>query len=300
MSGILPADVHSYMEMYEEAWGPVAWGTTVHMDHTPCGDTRRRLYLTRRIGDGGMGTGPATGRILAYCHNCGSSGVFYVKPTFVPGTGGWSPTAKLKTAELVPEDTVSDLAEFPSSALVWLASGGLTKSSVLEIGIGWSATYQRVVLPVYETMSSLSDHGRTLGCQLRALDIRHPVKYLTMRGSDEFTCSYRPKIAAFNGIVIVEDLISAWRLLNLGVWAVPLLGSHMPATRLAGLMKQPGWPILVWLDNDNTEVDASAREIGELGLAMGGLMLREIMHKDPKRYADDVLIKILGMHLKHA
>jgi hypothetical protein len=65
-------------------------------------------------------------------------------------------------------------------------------------------------------------------------------------------------------------------------------------------MKQPGWPILVWLDNDNTEVDASAREIGELGLAMGGLMLREIMHKDPKRYADDVLIKILGMHLKHA
>jgi hypothetical protein len=132
------------------------------------------------------------------------------------------------------------------------------------------------------------------GFQLRRLDpLAHMPKYLSYKNgvplSHFLTRDSRT-------LVVVEDMLSAIRVADLGWHVYVLCGTHADHMRLAEyLNKHDISKVSVWLDNDNPHVRQAARKIADfvqlLGVTETVLITREV---DPKRHTDTELRHLLG------
>lgn len=284
---MLGSEIASLFKVYESLFGPVPWGRTVHIDCPKCTDTRQRLYLTKKL-DAGEG-----GRILAYCHNCGDNGWWIETPHFAPIV---RPMPTTSPSLLVPSDTNYLWDEFPTHARAWLLDSHFRPEQARWWQVGWSDHYQRIVLPVWRATTFVTPVD-LLGCQLRTLDPHDPCKYLTMRGSEPFHCLYGLPPYRENDLVVVlvEDLLSAWRVTQAAPYVVPMLGSAIAAERLAGLIKTyRGAKFIVWMDNDGPQIIEARNRIMELGLALGGRFFMCNADKEPKHHDREAVQRIIN------
>lgn len=256
-------------------------GEERHFDHVACGDARGRLYVKKVTSPRG-----APGYV-SFCHNCGVGGATYAnlsnsKLHYLHAP----PKPKTETAYPLPGDYE------PATTLVldYLKQYGLSPDDAARFGVGWSEQYQRIVLPVRSHVSGLSD-GDAVGCQLRRIGLAGP-KYITMRASstEPLECQW---LAGSATAVLVEDLLSAWKVWLTGLSAIPLLGSHIRPERLAQLVHDGHKDFVVWLDNDRPEIHQAAEYIKRVLVAMGARARRATVPGEPKHYSYDEIHQII-------
>lgn len=239
------------LRRYEALHEYVPVGEQIRFSHFDCGDTRDRLYVKRVVNEHGyLGT-------LSYCHNCGEGGGTRESFGIIRPARTTAPSLSIKDA--LPVDFQ------PPNQLVmqYLAKYEFTAADATIFGVGWSDHHQRIVLPVKDGFNQ-----PVKGCQLRRVG-DYGAKYITMRPTSEpLECIWTMGTA--RQTVIVEDLLSAWRVWQAGFNAMPLLGNHVRPERLAKLVHEGYKEWVVWLDNDKPEIHDAARYMTNLIRSLGG------------------------------
>lgn len=246
-----------------------------------CGDTRGRLY-TRAI-DGGQ---------LQYCHNCSSRSF-------------------IRDNERTPKQTVAFVQQFlsdkgditntvrniklpfdfshiiPIPAMLWLSKYGLSTHEIKLFGFGWSESYQRLIMPVYDNEKLMYWQGRTF----KKVTKENP-KYLNIRQSGAKNVFFRrkfhsnnttltPNYHPNNNVAIVEDILSA---IKVGRYCntIALLGSYLPSSLYTLLV--PYARVYMWLDQD--KLTSAVKYATSINAIMGKLVKVVNTIKDPKELSD--------------
>lgn len=132
--------------------------------------------------------------------------------------------------------------EIPLHGRLWLYKGGITESVWREYGIGYSASLDRVVLPVYDTKGNLEWY------QCRALHKGQKPKYLQpSRSRDKVLFRVGFDGSNLQRVVIVEDILSAIRV-GKHISTSSLLGTKITTGQAAELAKFSR--VTTWLDPD--------------------------------------------------
>jgi hypothetical protein len=274
-------------DLYEHF--PTLAGEQIHINHEKCPagkDKRARLYLKRQT----------DGSVLAYCHNCGGSGV-YLKDKKVR-----SPSIKELKASLVigdgeiastveyPQDTELVPKNMPVKALAWLYKYRLTGYDIVLHGIGYNPHIERIIIPTCdpETHELISWQGRSLDI------IANPPKYLTREGSKKIGHFIKGPALPIGGamtIYIVEDVISAIRV-SKHANAVALCGTNLTKDTKVYIAANYNKAVVL-LDNDGPGLVAANTVRREMALYMVSLDATPLLPKQPKELSDDELITVL-------
>jgi len=259
-------------------------GETWRFDHQFCEageDTRRRLYITK----------PASGgKLLAYCHNC-QQGTVIEQDSFRKSSR--PPMKPLSGSFNLPEVELR-ADKWPSEMKNWLSKNGLPIVSSQWTGftgIGYHPHTHSIYLPMYEEIAihgDTFDTPRVKGYQLRALSNaeRRGPKYVTaMVDEDEVMSSLLTRWwgshLPMQVGVVVEDLLSGWRIIQAMSSNVSVLVNYGTKIDLSTLASLKAERYVVWLDNDNAHVKSQAKKMAKT---------LELIHGNPcrveKRYAD--------------
>ncbi len=214
--------------------------------------------------------------IRAYCFRCDDSG-------FIPGEREStaevlarlqsSRAADAATTSALPTPAVTDLAQWPEAAKVWLYKAGMGAAEIADFGAYFHPPTGRVVLPFGGYWTA------------RSVDGRLP-KYLgAPSGREQCVPQYGTPGAP---IAITEDALSAWKVGKAGGWGWCCLGVKPSARMLSLLLATGQTEPLVWLDNDHSHPSGinhgqvAARKI--MGaLQAVGLQPRNVVSRcDPK------------------
>jgi hypothetical protein len=264
-------------------------GETRRTNHPDCGDRRSRLYITfREDGAGGVH--------LGYCHNCGEPGHLR------------SGHASMRTAPratsapagtVVPPGTLAPLdGTAPAEGYNW-AVGALRLDGMgckpLHAGLEWDTHTCRVYMPIHDTQivapaGGVLSEGELLGYQLRRVFDYGP-KYLTVSGRHPLWTRFLPAMphgdASGLPFVLVEDWASAYAIARSGAGiGVPLFRSMTTAEHIMALKKQGHTKAVIWLDNDNPEVNANAGTLARITRAVGIPTAHVFMAEEPKTMPD--------------
>lgn len=107
-------------------------GEMVRVNHTSCGDMRRRLYLKR--------ISPAA--VLGFCHNCQSKGVLRTSVSIVRSIV----TKHTHTDVSLPKDVVY---EIPLEFRAWLYSLRFDDKMIRKHKIMYSPSMDRIIVPLH-------------------------------------------------------------------------------------------------------------------------------------------------------
>ncbi len=191
-----------------------------------------------------------------YCHNCKQTAFVRTEgKRYTPPKSDVikrikqrkSPDVINRTRDYVslPRDTNK---EFSIDGLMWLRKYGITDAEIETYNIGWSDTYQRVILPVYKEGSLVYWQGRYVG------DNPAESKYLNVITSKHGVFFSTNGDNSSNTIVIVEDILSAIAIQRSGFRAIALLGSNLPDYVIHSLINEASLhetlQVKVWLDSD--------------------------------------------------
>lgn len=241
-------------------------GQQVRINHDACpagADRRARLYVKN--------DGSAT---MAYCHNCGGHAVRRTHGTktrhvdLIKKLLAREEAAAVLTDEVeLPGDTTLQPHQFSDKAKAWLYGYNLTDKDIQDYSIGYSPSWGRVILPVYED-------GKLIFWQGRRVDSDSGEKYISVRSAKKplFTAMPTDTSALWNGTMIVEDMLSAIRCAMFGWPALALLGTSEPDDIVARLPQGPN--SCVWLDDDEAGRRKSAPLIERLKLIGKGVVYR--------------------------
>lgn len=246
---------------------------TRRLDHRACPagtDTRRRLYITRK----------ENGDVVAYCHNCGLGGIHRGGTSFRPPV--------LPEVEDESKEGSLDMSRFenntyywPKEMRMWLVNMRISLTTAQKYGITYDPESNRVVIP------KVSADGELVQYQTRRLVADGSPKYMTRKVKSKFIHDpIGPGIS--RTCVIVEDMISAIRLSELDIDAVPLFTSTMTDETYLTLVEKYD-RLLVWLDNDSVIVDRHAQDMVKKLNAMGATSGMVMHQTDPKHYSDESL-----------
>lgn len=179
----------------------------------------------------------------------------------------------------VPLPKVSNPADWPVAARVWLYKAGMTDNEIRANGFYYHERTKRVVLPIVQD-------GRVVYWQARGFDPDRP-KYLNPRvDKNELLVRFRG-VGGTNGgsagtaVVLCEDILSAWKVANRGgVDAWCLLGTNLPDTAFREALER-GLRVYVWLDPDAAGIRGATKAIRRLR-GYGVMVSRIVSDKDPK------------------
>jgi len=223
----------------------------------------------------------------AYCHRCGPQ-----PPEWKPLPTLAERAAKAKeqeTAEALvaadrrpPMPAVYDLDEWPVEARLWLFKAGLSRTEVTQGGFYYHPTTRRVVIPVVV-------NGSLVYWQARQIFGSAGAKYLSMPGGRE-ACV--PVFGSGQGIVLVEDLLSAYKIQTAGFRSLCLMGTKLLPLLWEFLLHEDD--ITIWLDPDRAGRDAAGEIRTKLQLV--GKACRDVCTKrDPKFHSKAEIARILGV-----
>lgn len=261
---------------------PDAADEQVRTNHVNCPagrDERRRLYIKRTH----------TG-VMAYCHNCGGQAIRTMSGRRSPHLIKqllWEDEQRQKKGEvLLPEDTTTILNEFHNQALAWLYKSGLRDEDIQNHSIGYSPSWHRVILPVYNS-------GRLVFWQGRRLE-GNDDKYVSVSGAVKplhWACSRAP--LGVPTLVITEDMLSAIRVgLTDLADGVALLGTSAPDDLIHTTLGYQR--VCVWLDNDEAGRSKATELFERIRCVHSGTVLNIAYLKEPKSYSRAELEHILG------
>ena len=223
-------------------------GQQAKYNHATCymgEDTKNRLYVKN-----------VDGAYLWHCHNCGDSGYYRPRETVARIKAASASIAVHKGKFKVPPAIVYTPSEFPLEAQIWLGEYGFTEPMIWKYKIG--VCPEGVTLPIYDTRHVVSGVAAK-GIQIRRYN-KKP-KYVTYT---EQTYSYlghvSPKHLA--PLVIVEDLLSSYKLFEAGYDTLCLLGTKIDDKGLTILKNYAR--VVVWLDDDEAGHAASLKIFKEI------------------------------------
>lgn len=235
--------------------------TTYRMNHTECGDTRRRLYFTSAYEDG-------KDLVKAYCHNCSKGGIHSVSAhstVYVRWAAPVEDYQEASAAPPLPEDL-----EAHRIVDDYLGSYGLTAD---DVRASWSPSLGRIVIPIYDSeLLDVTMHTEQyLGYVARAVPgtSRRVPKWLSAKGREPLATWFCKAPDAPNPgcVVFTEDVLSAAKIsaADHASCGVPLFGLNIQPEMILKRMKQaPLFKPVVWLDNDAPSVKARQRLAGVL------------------------------------
>lgn len=208
-----------------------------------------------------------------YCFRCGES-------EFVPhGKLSASEILEMRerdaeeTQQVYPEITPMYAHDVPSAAHLWVLQAGLPPERATDkYGFGWSDRTNRVIVPVLH-------NGKPTGLWTgRAIDGRKP-KYLMPKGS--IGSSWYGLRRERGPCVVVEDILSAIRIVESGHNAMAVLGTAVGQTQ-ATLIAD--YPVIGWFDGDKAGRNGYVKLRKSLG-PYGIEPKRIETEKDPKKYS---------------
>ncbi|ANU79089.1 hypothetical protein Andromeda_14 [Pseudomonas phage Andromeda] len=223
----------------------------------------------------------------AYCHRCGNfPPVFKPLPTLQERVEAAERERQVEQAVAVdtrpPQPAVYDMAEWPLEARVWLFKAGLSHDEVSRSGAYFHPPTRRVVFPVFED-------GRLTFWQARRIFGTTAAKYLSQPGGRESTL---PLFGGGSSIVLVEDLLSAYKIGTAGCKSLCLMGTKLLPIARAYLIKNPQ-PVGIWLDPDGPGRNAAA-EIKNQLLMFGIESFDICTERDPKFHSKSEIRNVIG------
>lgn len=189
----------------------------VNIDHVFCSagaDTRARLYVKR-----------TRDAVLAYCHNCGGHGIVGLRKSTVKSIEDLlienEAVAQQGLGELVmPDDVIRNPEGWPNEAKAWLYQYGITNSEIIDNEIGYSESWNRVILPVYSG-------GKLMYWQGRAVRPGQDPKYISAKAHNKVMFTAHGAgvgVTCGDKVFIVEDILSAIKM-SRHCDAIALLGT---------------------------------------------------------------------------
>lgn len=207
----------------------------------------------------------------------------------------------------LPEDFSANLSP---EAANWLRKNGIIAREVQENGIGWSASRQLLIFPIYDGDGNvIAWQGRNFKTKKQPLVggrnsqgelpspsqidrgyevVRDGPKYLTFGPVRDIIHVIRPAVHEFTDmVVLVEGVVDAIKV-GRRAPAMPLFGAHVPmdtVRRLARQFKAVG----IWLDSDKVV------EAVKSAIRASQFVPTFVVHTayDPKEYNTDALPGIL-------
>ncbi len=193
----------------------------------------------------------------AFCFRCGGSGSYrpdacYVTPEKSSTHAGGVHRVHGYTAE-VPTDCTTNWGAIPLGGRQWLAKGKLTPIRAGAHGVGWSDSRESLVLPV-------TQYGHHVGWVERRLDPKW-VRNWAFDASKDLFAFLVPDSVSTNALVIVEDIVSAYRVHDAGYAVVALLGTYMKPSVFSAILNYKPQHVVIFLDADNSQVRINTRVI---------------------------------------
>jgi len=236
------------------AEAPVECMHTRNINHPDCPagtDTRKRLYITRT----------EDGKIIAYCHNCGSKGyvgkrgVTNIRYASVGDLLAGSPTAPSIKLGYLPNDTFVLRTSLP--AMKYIEEYGISLEYAEKDG--WlvqmdntrSTDKDRLLFPFFDAQMNI------VGWQTKAIDPHVKPKCLTH--GHVVPHIFNPDDS--NHVVIVEDRMSCVKVVEYAeVAGMCLYGNKALSLTEAHKLSMMFDYVTVWFDNDSETVRNNAYE----------------------------------------
>lgn len=176
----------------------------------------------------------------------------------------------------LPSDYTLDI---PSQYAVWLYKASIRKAQARELGIGWSPSMQRILLPVYD------DDGELAFVQARAVKEGQVPKYLNTKGRNAGSALFMTSAITPQSefVVITEDMLSAIRCGRYGP-ACALCGVSVSNAKILRMIRAK--ILLCWLDPDPAGQKGMRKFIKSLALLHNDIRLIRST-KDPKFLTDE-------------
>ena len=203
---------------------------------------------------------------LWHCFRCKKSGFFpdsKAGPSDVAKLAAAAKSGNTKKVDNRPEvvELPSDMSsKIPPKALVYLYDRYVLPEDIGRFNIGWSQYHMRTVFPVfkYAALHDLKSKKITWGNKLVGWagkkledDESTKPKWHTVRQRDikhpRYTAVPPGQWDRERRVVLVEDIISAIRVSQLGFMSIALMTTYLPY-ELYSVIKR--WDVLVWLDQD--------------------------------------------------
>jgi hypothetical protein len=204
---------------------------------------------------------------------------------------------KLNPQSLIQENFVllpHDIGELDQASMKYLLRYGLTEDEISRAGIGYSPSYQRMIIPVYNEIGQcIMWQGRYFG------DKPKMPKHLTVGVEDRAHIFYYETQGARKYprlLVLVESALSAIKVGRVAP-CMGLLGSVLPKQSQAATAHFMGAysSVILWLDPDkwlaSTKMATRLREL--YGVPATSLLTN---HK-PKEYDTRVIEQLLLDHI---
>jgi hypothetical protein len=174
----------------------------------------------------------------------------------------------------------------PTSHSLWLLKAGIHRGEWLEMGIGWSASLHRIILPVYDSNHSL------VYWQGRAVSHGQVPKYINP-SADKSSLLYQRGCTSTERVIVTEDILSCIRV-----------GRHIPAVSILGTSTSHGQAVQLsryrrvtyWLDPDPAGLKGMSRGVKDLSLLTDSDCIHST--KDPKNLSDRVIREHLCLPYK--
>ena len=147
----------------------------------------------------------------------------------------------------------------PTEAFHWFWGYHINRETLVKYEIGWSDSYQRVIIPCFRTELLLPSEdycykllgwsGREVYCHTKKeRQEKGILKYLTKKSSHVKHLFFHAPVRGSDRVVLVEDVISAMKIAEMtGTSAIALLTTYIPPKLIVKLRKKR---ITIWLDAD--------------------------------------------------
>ena len=232
------------------------------------------------------------GGYSAYCFRCGPVGFEghgYQTLEELNRINELNTQAQEPQSNELPADFTT---EIPQEHILWLARGGISAHRAKCVGIGWSDSMHRIVIPVYD------GSGTLVYWQARAIRKWQTPKY-TNPPVTKATLLYwtHPNTSGSKArVVVTEDILSAIRI-GKHVTSASILGTKTSDSQAAQLSEYD--QVDYWLDPDQAGHVGAIAGTRKLGLVTNTSILGKDCEVDPKNLSDRAIRDILGLPANH-
>lgn len=246
-------------------------GDEIRVEH--CKPGKRKLYI-KRNSDG----------IVAHCFHCGDSGRTSTDSVEADSDapGSYDAVRSSSGASFrLPSDSDGRPKEWPSEAREWLGQY-LTEEQTQDSPFCYSEEKGGIVFP-------FNCDGELAGYQVRHFPAQSQ-KYMTYRDKSKQTVDpYR--VSWDKDVVLVEDMVSAYKAYLAGFNAVPLMGTTLTKERFWSIVGDFDH-VIVALDNDNNQVrKLQAKLVRDLSAYC--TVKSVLLEKDIKTYSIEDIREVL-------
>jgi len=173
----------------------------------------------------------------------------------------------------LPEDYTLDV---PMAKAGWFMKVGISPELARQYRIGYSPSFDRIVLPIYNEADDL------VALQMRACKADQKPKYLNPTGPKVNGAVFWSNSTLEGAGVVTEDILSAikvGKVLN----AASILGTNMTDERALKIARRWRRHVILWLDPDKAGWKGTVEAVRQLTM-QGCTVSRIVSEKDPKHY----------------